>query len=179
MTSTPPDLASSEPRDHHYLFAHRFMRDVCQDDPLRFFALMGSPEQRPFLDWLWESCGKALDSADAVLPSQGLSVSTGRLLDFPTIVVTPPPAQGMAEAHLVAIVLVGPEGAPTDTPEARAAMFRYFTLELGMRTDGSARTVLCEWTSEAHRNFGDGPPAEEGAFVSAVEKLLRGAATKT
>ena len=65
---------------------------------------------------------------------------------------------------------------PANPPEAYYVGVtggRCFTLEYGLTATGEPTTFLCEWSGGKHLNFGQGPPAEEHAFVRAVERILR------
>ena len=156
-----------EPREHHYVFAHYTVREVCEQDPLQFFAIVASPEQPKFLAWLWELTAKRVGKPIAEVNPAELSVTTGRVKDCPAIIFKMPAPEAAAEAHFVAVLLTGsPEG------EASQAQFRYFTLEYGKNLDGTTRTVMCEWAEGAHRNFGDGPAATAKDFVGAVEEKI-------
>jgi hypothetical protein len=81
------------------------------------------------------------------------------------VIVSMPAPVAVGEAHFVGVVLA------ELTPGA-AVGYRYFTLELGDRGDGSARPVLCEWKGARHLNFGDGPAPEVEAFVAALAARL-------
>jgi len=158
-----------EPREHHYVFAHYTVRKVCEQDPLQFFAIVASPEQPKFLAWLWELTAKRVGKPIAEVNPAELSVTTGRVKDYPAIIFTMPPPEAAAEAHFVAVLLTS---GPMSEGEASRAQFRYFTLEHGKNLDGTLRTVMAEWAEDAHRNFGDGPAATAKDFIDAVEGKL-------
>ncbi|MDK2124067.1 hypothetical protein [Parachitinimonas caeni] len=159
-----------EPRNVHYVFAHQALRQLCQEDPLRFFAIIGSEEQMDFLAWAWGVTEKNVGEKADGYRVEEVAVTRGRILDRPGIIVQLPQPRATAEAHFVGIVLDVPlsEASP---PEKVG--FRYFVLECGTHLDGTERTVLCEWTADGdHRNYGDGPAITVQDFVAAIEKRL-------
>lgn len=165
---SPPKLLD-QPRAHHYTFAHLAVRAVALDDPLRFFALVASEDRRKVVEWLWDLVCKNTEGAEKPdFGADDIALTTCRVADLPTMVFAMPEPRAVTEAHFVAIVLTGDGG------EGGNGTARYFTLECGDTLEGGARTVLCEWTQEAHANFGDGPPAELAPFLAAVEAKLRG-----
>ena len=165
---TPP-ANLTEPRDHHYLFAHHAAREICLQDPLRFFGIFASPERDKFLAWLWTTVEKRVGKPIVDVDPRETAVVTTKLKDCPAIFIRMPVAMGPAEAHIVGVVLTE---FPQEATAAPTAAVRYFTLEHGVRLDGSARTVLCEWADGAHRNYGDGPAATVADFAKAVEARI-------
>ena len=146
-------------RRHHYEFAHRVLRMMFLQDSMRFLALLKGPRAQEFLLDVWTRVGAPIPADDRIEP-EGLRGSHHELtsgLFSPAALIELPPATEIAEAHLVAAVLA-------DGP-------RYFTLEKGVALPAmTPRTVLCEWRAEGqHVNYGDGPAAEAGAFLAAVE----------
>jgi len=77
------------------------------------------------------------------------------------VLVTLPHPEHGAEAYFVAIVVAG------------KYLVDYFVLEHGWTTEDKPTTVLCKWTDHGHVNLGDGPPAQSGSFLSAVQGHLR------
>ena len=87
------------------------------------------------------------------------------------LVIFPPP-KGITEAYFVATVYRPPVKKKWFSKEK--ALVRFFTLEHGINSDGSPRTVLCEWTNdESHLNLGNGPEAIAEAFLKEVYALLK------
>jgi hypothetical protein len=130
-----------EPRNHHYLFAHRVLPDLVlnQWPVLQPTFRDGSATDR--LRSVWDGLGKTLPDVER-LPSTGLAVEPIGLGDAPGFVVTFPTPERSAEA---AIAMV---------PD-RDSLTRYFVLELG--SDPVARSpywVLCEWAADSHLNLG-------------------------
>lgn len=164
MTLPPPLDQLPEARPHHYIFAHQALRGFCAPDPLAFFAIMASAEQRDYLAWMWQRVEEALKEPATGLSVEEVTAYPCRVKDLPTLIITLPPPKAITEAHAVAIVLTG-------TPEAPG--FRYFTLEYGFNLDNhSPRTVLCEWQDDVHANYGTGPEPTLADFAAAVQARL-------
>ena len=167
-----PPVDLDAPRDHHYVFAHVALRRFCAEHPLRFFAIMGSPDRDGFVDALWEATENHVGRKVEGFDRHETKVTTCRYGERRIIVVTMPAARAMAEAHYVALVLAP---IPADHEPAQPLAFRCFTLEKGHSLETDApRTVLCEWAEDSHLNFGDGPPATIDDFVAAVADKLNG-----
>jgi hypothetical protein len=95
---------------------------------------------------------------------------------MPAIIVQMPQPWELAEAYLVCILLRGGSETGGDPRDAR---MEYFTLEKGVREDGSPRTMLCQWgPNDTHANWGEGPPPDAGAFAAAIEQVLDTAAKR-
>ncbi len=159
----------SEPRDHHYVFAHYTVREACAHDPLYFFSILASPDQEKFVAWLWKTTEKRVGRPIADVDPSELTICTCRVGESPAVILTMPSPVANAEAYLLAVLLTKPR--KVSEPEREAA-FRYFTLELGANLDGTTRTVLCEWDEDGHKNFGDGPPPTVEEFASALEAIM-------
>lgn len=157
----------SQPREHHYMLAHHIIRDVCEQDPMQFFSMIGSPQQSMFATWLWEvtveQVGRPMEDID---PS-GLSFVKSRVQGFPVVLIEMPPPKAVAEAHYVAVVL----GSESEVSKGNKS-FRYFTLERGKDSNGAVTTTLCEWTDSGHKNYGSCPCANVKAFIQAIEPIL-------
>ncbi|MEC4747522.1 hypothetical protein [Methylomicrobium sp. Wu6] len=159
----------TEPRNHHYFFAHRFLPQVAFENPARFFDCLVA-DGNDFLLWLWEQCAAYLEQSEHLAPD-GLSFALERLKDdtVAALIEMPPPT-GVAETYFVAVAYQ-PERQRLQ--QTRLGKTRYFTLEFSEAFDGRARTVLGEWTSDGnHANFGDGPMAAREAFLNDVIRLL-------
>lgn len=162
-----------EPRCHHYTLAHHALRHMALGDPLMFLGVLASPEGTRFLSDMLrrvsEHCRERENRPDFSVDD--ITVHTVQAGDFPCVVIEMPRPRATAEAHMVAAVLMTSlDNGPPTREEAQA---RYFTLERGMSIDdGQPYTVLCEWSDEAHMNYGAGPPAEVSAFVAAITDHL-------
>lgn len=165
---SPPADSGPSPE---YVFAHYALRQIALSDPLQFLALLASSDAEEFIDAVLkdvaEQCGLKT-SFDA----SSVKIHKVRLNAFPCVVISLPEPKEMAEAFMVAlVVLIDTSSERTrqqDKPEAR-----YFTLEKGFSLSNEPRTVMAEWDSEAHSNYGDGPAPTVQAFTTAIEGLLR------
>lgn len=156
----------------HYVFVHRALPSVLFRDPSWLFAVLNGPDAQRLLGDLWTRAGERSPPSER-READGLGVET--FLDDSHLfaLITLPPPLEVAEAHLAAAVagFVAPDRPSLDA----LAWARFFTLEHGLdfRTEEPC-TFLCEWTPDGrHHNLGGGPPAEAGAFVQAVQALLR------
>jgi hypothetical protein len=166
---SPTDLLS-EPRELHYIFAHQGVRQACVDNPLQFFSIIASEEQRKYLAWMWDTCAKYAKKPPKDLRVDDVEVTTCRIQNYPTAILKMPQARAVAEAHYVAAVLMF--NSENEPPPENLGV-RYFTLECGSNLDGTLRTVFCEWTDDGgHSNFGNGPPPELEAFMQTVADKL-------
>jgi hypothetical protein len=133
----------SDPRPHHYAFAHRVLPALFLDDPDDFLSVMLGPSGPSLVAELWSRVGER-EAPDAILPSNGLCAEEISCDGRTGALITLPEARGMAEAHF--IVLLGPS--VDDEP-------RFFVLEkteMESRWDGGGeRAVLCEWLAGRNR----------------------------
>ncbi|QDU53835.1 hypothetical protein [Aeoliella mucimassa] len=152
-----------------YAFAHYALRMFALAQPLEFLAIVMSPDSKLFfedvLDNVAENCGRKTSfDADAI------RVQPVRIGDYSCAVVELPDPHEIAHAHMVALVAL------IDTPDIREGEpvdARYFTLEKGFQLDNTPRTVLCEWDTSSHSNYGDGPRPNVEEFVQAIGQLLK------
>ncbi|MCI0485291.1 MAG: hypothetical protein L0229_01695 [Blastocatellia bacterium] len=160
----------SNPRPHHYVFAHQAVKGMVKGDPLQFFSIIASEGQRDFLDWIWDFVCEHLSGEDpGGLSASDINAATCSIKTYPAVIISMPEPRAIAEAHFIAIVLTGElsEAVASDQIE-----FRYFTLECGTHMDGTERTVMCEWSGDTHMNFGDGPEPDLRKFAEVVEKMI-------
>lgn len=151
----------------HYVFVHRALPSVMFGDPSWLFAVLNGPDVRRFLGDLWARVGQRTGPAEH-RASEGLAAET--FVEGPHLfaLVTLPRPLEPAEAYFAALVagFADPAAPSLDA----LAWSRFFTLEHGLdfRTEEPC-TFLCEWTRDGkHRNLGEGPAAEPGAFVRAL-----------
>lgn len=158
------------PRNQHYYFAHVALRALAGEDPERLITALAAPESENFLIDLWNAVGKDVaqggdEPQPAVIPA-GLEAVPARVAGRSAALVVLPPPRAATEAYFVAIVLnheLDEPAKPSPEPE-----FYYFTLERGIASDGSPRTIFCQWEDSVHKNFGDGPPADARAFLDYI-----------
>lgn len=174
------------PRAHHYYFAHAALKELAFEDPERLVIAMAAPEAETFLTELWEAVGKDVasmavqqqqggESDPQIVPAEGLEAIPARVASRPAALVRLPEPRATTEAYFVAVVLNHELTEPVK-PAPEPEVF-YFTLEKGFSTDGSLRTVFCEWDETSHKNFGDGPPADPRRFLDHVAAHLAAKAT--
>ncbi|MCA9033962.1 MAG: hypothetical protein KDA91_02475 [Planctomycetaceae bacterium] len=153
----------------HYTLAHFALRTVALADPLRFLAIVASPDGFRFLQSLIDQVADHLKT-DPPFDVSEISFHPRRVKNLPCIVLVMPSPTEVAEAYMVACVLMSHSGKPLDAnirPDDVTG--RYFTLEKGFHMDGSPRTVLAEWDRQgSHSNFGDGPDVTVDAFLEAL-----------
>jgi len=162
----------AEPRCSHYTLAHYALRQVALSDPLRYLAVLASPDAQKHLENLLqavaESCAARNEKPD--FTADDLKIHCRRINRFPCAIVEFPPPQAFAEAFFTALVAYVDFSGPI--PDRPSVMARYFTLECGVSMDGSPRTVLAEWTTDGtHNNFGDGPEPAVEAFVETLAEF--------
>lgn len=168
----PPMLPPDAPRWHHYAMAHLALRSVGLDDPLLYLAVLASPDRDDFLKSLFESvCERCDERAKPDFIASDIHVHAVRAGVYPCAVVEMPTPRTTTEAFFTALVmLIDP--ATSSLPEERKNVpARYFTLEKGFSLDGTPRTVLGEWTTESHLNYGDGPEPTLESFVERIAAM--------
>jgi hypothetical protein len=146
------------PRQHHYQFAHRELLGASRRVAASLPGLARSGRLDLVLVQAWSRLGEAMP-ADSRLPAEGLASSLHSFQDRDIVLVTMPSAEHAAEVHFAAIVISGDR------------LTDYYVLEHRWTTEDEPRTVMCKWDERGHVNFGDGPPAEAGAFLAAVEQV--------
>jgi hypothetical protein len=149
----------SDPRRHHYMFAHHEVRRAAQ----QFGAdLVDAARQgRLTLESVWNRVGEPLDEPDR-LPSTGLVSSYHEIGGHRVLLVRLPAAHHPTEAHFIAIAV-----------PAEGGRARYLTLEYAVSPiDEAVYTVFGEWDDQRHVNYGEGPPPDADAFLAAVAHRL-------
>ncbi len=160
----------SEPRAHHYVMAHVALRQIGLNDPLRYLAILGSDEATGFLEHIFKMVSGDIDDEEADFSAEALQVHCQRIGKYPCAVVEMPEPRSTTEAFFTGLVMLKEMG--TEFTEDEKIPARYFTLEKGFEEDGTSRTVFCEWTDEAHSNYGDGPQPTLVGFCEAIEAAL-------
>ena len=166
------------PRAHHYYFAHAALKELAFEDPERVVIALAAPGAERFLAEMWETVGRDVAGAEqpqqgadaGPVPPDGIETIPARVAGRPTALVRMPPPRATTEAYFVAIVLNHELSEPVK-PAPEPELY-YFTLEKGFSLDGSLRTVFCEWDETAHKNYGDGPPADARRFLDHVAAHL-------
>ena len=162
----PPAPPEVDGPSLHYAFAHYALRQLALSDPLRFLAIAASPDAQRFIDSVIqdvaEQCGYK-PSFDAA----SVRIHPTRVNTFPCAVIELPKPKEIAEAFMVALV-VQIDTSSEQPPDANEIRARYFTLEKGYSLSNEPRTVLAEWDTEGHSNYGDGPDPTVKSFVTAL-----------
>lgn len=135
-------------------------------------AWVFSSEATEVLRDLWQDVAQAVDDPQR-RPADGLEASVIREVEgyLVRVIGFPHPAE-IAENHFAAVAY---------RPARRGLLFwkrepaclRYLALEFG-RTfpQGAEKTVLGEWTADAHVNYGDGPDPTVDDFIEAIRPIL-------
>jgi len=152
----------------HYILAHYALRGFALDSPLKYLGVLASPHARDFLQTVLDDVAKDLPRPD--FTSADMHVHPTRVGDFACAIVEFPTPREFLEVYFTALVVrVRLEG---DEPKVDDGSARYFTLEKGVTLGGPPRTVLCEWTTTSHLNFGDGPQPTLHGFTEALTSHL-------
>lgn len=158
--------AEDEGPSPHYVFAHYALRQFALENPLRFLAVVASPDAEAFFEAVLQDVCEHCHCQPPFAASS-IQVHTVRIQNSPCAVIELPEPGGMTEAFMVAlVVLIDIESGEPPNPEDVEA--RYFTLEQGFTLSNEPRTVLAEWDSQRHSNYGDGPEPTVEAFVRAL-----------
>lgn len=164
----PPEAREDDtrPRQQHYVFAHRLLRDLFLRDPSGFLAELNQNGDE-FLQAAWMFVGVKLTGDPDAASAPEVKHEVRKLDDGSLVVlITMPRATRMPEAIFVAAVY-------RPAAEGREEVARFVTLEFsrppGMQTP---ITVLAEWQGERHLNFGPGPAPTLNDFFAAIAALL-------
>lgn len=163
--------SNSAPPNHEspsadYVFAHYALRQVALADPLKFLAIVASPNVDKFLEALLQD---VIDQCQrrTTFDAESIKVHQKRVHAYPTAVLKLGEPIEVADAYMVALVLLvdTSAGLPADSDPIKA---RFFTLEKGVSMANEPRTVLGEWNADSHANFGNGPAPTVDDFVAAM-----------
>jgi len=153
-------LADATMRPHHYLFAHRALRDLFQDQPSAIMDILHRGQRAEFLSQLWNTVADSFGTRDEV----PLDVYTAEAFDARVAAVVLPQPSAIGEAFMVGMIVRGEPG------EGDRAW--YFTLELGTQQDyRTPRTVLGRWRQNTHVSYGDGPTPHPETFLQLLLHL--------
>lgn len=166
---------SAKPRQHHYIYAHRWLPGRLWQDPEILYGIASGARFAEFLTFIWNLLGERLPLKQRIAGAK-IGGEFRRSGSFGVGIVTLPPPTAVTEAYFTALAF-GPLPALQFSMDTRQALpARYFTLEHGFSLPGETpRTVFGEWTTAgAHYNMGTGPAASPDAFFAAISDLLRG-----
>jgi hypothetical protein len=149
-------MDESRPRQPHYRFAHRVLKDLALLRPAETWAALAGPGAADALRTMWETAG----GTAAELPRVERVDASGGL---ERVVIVPPPAVAATEAHAIAIVR-----RPT-APEKLG----YFVMERGLPSAGRERAFVAEYRADGARIRGDDLPAVAlDAFLQRLDASL-------
>jgi len=154
-------------RCQHYQFAHVALRSVAFAEPVKWLALLATPDARAALASLLEQVEETCKERDEVgdFDASQLGLHLLRAGGHACAVVEMPAPRATGEAYFTASVLLV-------QPELELAELRYFTLEYNT-ADGAIGTMLGEWQADGgHRNHGKGPEPNLQAFLHALSAVL-------
>lgn len=164
----------TDPREHHYLFAHRVLPQLAWDNPEGFYVTAFTDEEGAhLLDW-WNTLGDQLEP-DARVEGAGLGWSAFAYDEHLVVSCRFPAPEAAAEAFF-ATVICGPLRGLT-REDLEATPLRYMVLERGATLSGhqGSTTMLCEWTRDgAHLNHGQGPAPELEIFEAIALRMVAG-----
>ncbi|NJM46086.1 MAG: hypothetical protein HC860_07815 [Alkalinema sp. RU_4_3] len=161
-------------RRQHYLFTHKYLRDLFHQNPNLFFEQMRSEQGGTYLAQFWQNTAEEfeLDNLD-IVDATGLNIDYREAADYGLVIILLPPPRISPEACFIGV------WANYSNAYRGRDSFRYFTLELKEDVDsvssqlGESEThMLCEWTADSkHLNSGEIGPTLSG-FVRAIEALV-------
>jgi hypothetical protein len=162
-------------RDLHYYFAHGLLRALAARDPADFVARALEPGASAWFVEMWNRAGREAAMVEPMTAwEQDFTVHRRALARADVCVVTMPPAEQVAEAIMIAVVVSRAGGSSAEERKPRA--FRFFTLEHDVDPTGGTRTAIGEWDGAAadapHVNHGAGPQPTPDAFIDAIAALL-------
>jgi hypothetical protein len=162
-------------RLHHYNFAHVALRQLFLHNP---GFLIGALKDRGdyLLKKLWDEVGSRIEEdgeAVRLLPDTlGCEIHEIES-NIVIVIVTLPPPEEIPEAYFVGLIFRPEYEATNELLEAQTGIVHYVTLERGIDlAKGKVRTVLCEWTTEAHLNRGTGPDATVKEFMAVLQEMV-------
>jgi hypothetical protein len=137
------DLSEREPRDHHYLFAHRVLPRAVFSDPRAFLQMISASQSQRVLEDLWHRIGeRAEEPVKTERGKPALSISSHSFFGRPSIVIALPTPVATTEAWFIAVVS---EDEEINDP------WRYFVLENTCSKASEPLAVLCEWFEDGSR----------------------------
>lgn len=169
----------SEPRMHHYQFAHHWIRGWFQHSPEAVIARLGQEDALDVLASLWEELGEQLPDGEKLSPN-GLAfarrgVDHATCSDYFAIIEMPEPL-GMTECHYIGMMIRSPDSRVVPehrAEEGRVAKSWYFTLERSFKADFVTPTaILCSWSGTTHNNHGGDYIPDIDTFIDTIEQTV-------
>ena len=166
--SEPEDIGSSP----EYLMAHYALRHIALANPLQFLEIVASPKAEKFFKTILE--GTADDCGCKIpFPASAIEVHKTRVNHFPCAVIQFPEPKDIAEAYMVAlVVMIDASSEPPEIEDLSEIQARFFTLERGFSLSDEENTVLGQWTDKTHINHGAGPDPSVDEFVKALGEFF-------
>lgn len=164
-----------EPRPHHYQLAHAAIRMFALEHPLECLGMCATQENaaRFIKDAYDRACEVTDGGIEPDFAADDVVVQPGLIGSYPAVVFCFPQPTRCPEAFMTALVVTVPKDELTEELAKDGLPARYFTLEAGMPgPEGQGRTVFCEWTSDTHKNMGDGPPPTLKDFTARIEQAV-------
>jgi hypothetical protein len=147
-----------DPRPHYYNFTHLalpelFVRDA--DKLMRSLATNGSG----FLNYLWDSVSRY--ESTTITVDEDIKVEMVEKGNLKIALIHLPAPERPTEAWFAAPVF-----------DPIAGISRYFTLELGVTSQGDLTAYLGEWRDMQHLNWGEVSGQSKIAFLKAINAQL-------
>lgn len=157
----PAAEVGSQPRDCHYIFAHKAVPSLLFTKKEGLFKAFETRGQA-FVEDLWTAVANSTAKTSKPVDSKGLEFSKEKTDGIEVYLIKLPEPLSMAEAYFVAVA-------------EKDKKIRYFTLELTSEISRcDASTILGEWTEDGrHHNYGCGPKPEKQEFLKAISANFR------
>lgn len=154
-------LKGGQPRMPHYIFAHRVLPAVVEQDGPRLSEMLRR-DPRAVAEQLWTHAAAMAPDA-APIPFEGFACRWLAAPRWSVFVMTLPPAIAPTEASHVAVAVTPADGPPQE--------IRYFLLERGGSAGRAVQWLLCQWQSGRHINHDQSPSDVDGFVRRVAEKL--------
>lgn len=154
------------------VFANIYMRNSLFD--IGVWSVLFAPGGEGYLHGMWQRCAEGFPETERI-PADGLTLRPARRWsDWFILPVTFPLPLKITEPYFGAIAVR--RKSRRWFIKRQEPLVRYLLLERGevWRDPSSTRTVLGEWTTLAHLNYGDGPDPFLPAFLDGVTRVLGG-----
>lgn len=162
---------------HHYVFAHRVLRDLAFREPLRTIECLSRGDRVKFLNLV-------LDIVDSLLPNEPprrfrgkhIRITTIEINGDPCVILEMPPATTSPEAHFIALLGRRKDPAADSAEHSPLQMdLHYFTLEKTDFESAKNPSVFCGWLADGtHLNFGAGSPPTLKHFIAFLQGWFAG-----
>jgi len=153
-----------EPREHHYIFAHRILPALFFENPFNFIG-SANLKGEEMLKSIWSGFAQEMiEDKSQRLDSERLAVTAVEEHSVLGTLITLPQPEAMAECYYVCAM---GELKKNFFGRVKIKKPKFFTLELGVNLDGENRTVFCSWLKNGtHLNFGGGCEPNPKEFIN-------------